>query len=213
VNEQFDAEFYAVPKEAVEDPEAADAVLGGDETVIDVQTHYVADRDQQTAIHLPALYRNTMPSWWRGLDGHDSYSFAEYLRCVFLETENAVAVWAPRRASVCAAHNGELKRAASRGLGQRNRLLMLRRRPDEAEVARVDGRMDGGVRRSWKVYTMGEPNLTLRLAWCPGLARHDARRHKVDADDDDIGQQFVERVEELAPRCPAHHLRPQRISS
>ena len=92
LNEQFDAEFYAVPPEALEDPEAADEALGGDEVVIDVQTHYVADRDQETGKHLPELYRNQKPSWWTGLDGHNSYSFAEYLRCVFLETENAVAV-------------------------------------------------------------------------------------------------------------------------
>ena len=207
VNEQFDAEFYAVPKEAVEDPEAADEVLGGDETVIDVQTHYVADRDQQTAIHLPALYRNTMPSWWSGLDGHDSYSFAEYLRCVFLETENAVAVLSssPGVQEHVQLYNGEL--AATRRLfeelGQRNRLLnhsvVDPTKPKSLES--MDEWMVECAPVAWKVYTMGEPNLD-PSAWQSALGWRDTMPGKWHKgwmlDDDDIGQQFLERVEELA---------------
>src|SRR6516165_8991114 len=92
VNQQFGADFYAVPREATEAAEAAHEALGGDEVVIDVQTHYVADRDQATASHLTEMYRLAMPSWWKGLDGLSAYSFAEYLRCVFIESETAVAV-------------------------------------------------------------------------------------------------------------------------
>ena len=92
MNEQFGNEYFAVPRACADDPEAADEVLGGDEVVIDVQTHYVADRDQSTAPHLIEMYRYAMPAWWRGLDGYEAYSFGEYLRCVFVETETAVAV-------------------------------------------------------------------------------------------------------------------------
>ena len=88
----FDMMNQLIPKLVAEDPEAACEVLGGDEVVIDVQTHYVADRDQSTAPHLIEMYRYAMPEWWRGLEGYEAYSFGEYLRCVFVETETAVAV-------------------------------------------------------------------------------------------------------------------------
>ena len=93
INEEHGEEFYSIPREAVFDRNAADEALGGDEVVIDVQTHYIADRlDPSTARGTIELYRSAMPSWWKGLDDLSSFNFAEYLRCVFLETETAVAV-------------------------------------------------------------------------------------------------------------------------
>ena len=63
VNAQFDAAYYDVPAEAVADREAADEALSGDEVVVDVQTHYLADRLQPIVPHLTELYKNAMPSW------------------------------------------------------------------------------------------------------------------------------------------------------
>jgi predicted TIM-barrel fold metal-dependent hydrolase len=207
VNQQFHSEFYAVPPEAVEDPEAADEALGGDEVVIDVQTHYVADRDQQTAQHLPTLYRNQMPSWWTGLDDHNSFSFAEYLRCVFLETENAVAVLSssPGVEEHVQLYNSELyaTRRLFEELGQRGRLLnhavVDPAKPNSLES--MDEWVEQFSPAAWKVYTLGEPNLDPAV-WQGVLGWRDTMPGKWHKgwmlDDDGIGQRFMDRVEELA---------------
>ncbi len=100
VDEAWGGGFYNLPKEAELDKDAADAALGGDHLVIDVQVHYVSDR--------PGAHKRTTQS----IDvassvAHDrfqglsklvwnqralGFSFAEFLRCVFLETENDMAV-------------------------------------------------------------------------------------------------------------------------
>ena len=38
------------------------------------------------------MYRALMPGWWEGMQGLEGYHLAEYLRCVFLESETALAV-------------------------------------------------------------------------------------------------------------------------
>ena len=152
VNEQFGSQFYAVPPEAVEDPEAANEALGGDQVVIDVQTHYVADRDQSTAQHLPVMYRKAMPGWWQGLDDLTGYSFAEYLRCVFVETETAVAVLSssPGVEEHVQLYNSEMAATLSspRRVGRSSAAPEPRgRRSHPPGGARVDGQMGGGMRR------------------------------------------------------------------
>jgi len=86
--------WYRVPAEAALDEAAAREALGGDEVVIDVQTHFVSDRPacDRWGPQLHALYRAVAPSWWEGLDAVEGYRMAEYLRCVFLESDTAVAV-------------------------------------------------------------------------------------------------------------------------
>lgn len=93
--------FYQVPPEAVLDRAAADAALGGKELVIDAQTHYVCDRPipTQSAIEtIIGLGESVAPERFKGLyqlvrtQSQAGYSLAEYLRCVFLESETAVAV-------------------------------------------------------------------------------------------------------------------------
>jgi predicted TIM-barrel fold metal-dependent hydrolase len=86
-------EFFVIPPEAELDDEAADAALGGDELVVDVQTHYVSDRTLPLWNNfLLPMYRDLMPDWWVGMDDLVDYSLAQYLRCVFLESETALAV-------------------------------------------------------------------------------------------------------------------------
>ena len=48
INEQRGGDFYHVPAEAALDQAAADAALGGNQTIIDVQTHFVANRSLLT---------------------------------------------------------------------------------------------------------------------------------------------------------------------
>ena len=207
VNEQYGTDFYVVPPEAVDDREAANEALGGDQVVIDVQTHYVADRDQSTAQHLPMMYRKAMPEWWKGLDDLTGYSFAEYLRCVFLETETALAVLSssPGVEEHVQLYNSEM--AATRRLldelGGRRRLL------NHAVVDPIHPQalesMDKWVEEcrpsAWKVYTLGQANLApdaymFDTSWRETMP---GKWHKGwMLDDDDLGRAFLDRVSELA---------------
>jgi uncharacterized protein len=87
-------EWYRVPAEAELDAQAADACFAGAAPVIDVQTHFVSDRPECVSWNrtLQALYRGVAPDWWRGLDDPAAYDMTAYLRCVFGESETAVAV-------------------------------------------------------------------------------------------------------------------------
>ena len=48
LNDAWGHDFYKVPSEATVDQEAADAALGGDELVIDVQVHFMGDGREQS---------------------------------------------------------------------------------------------------------------------------------------------------------------------
>jgi predicted TIM-barrel fold metal-dependent hydrolase len=86
--------FYAVSEEAARDPDAAEAALAGDELVIDVQTHYVASAraEQPPARAILDFIRSVAPQRWADLRGAAALSLAEYLRCLFVESETALAV-------------------------------------------------------------------------------------------------------------------------
>ena len=207
MNEQFGTEFFAVPSDAVTDPEAADEVLGGDQVVIDVQTHYVADRDQSTGQFLPEMYKKAKPDWFTGLDDLTGFSFAEYLRCVFVETETACAVLSssPGVEEHVQLYNSELyaTRRLLDELGGRGRLL------NHTVVDPViPGALDNMATwveechpKAWKVYTLGQAN-TDPDAYMFDTSWRDTMPGKWHngwmLDDDGLGRAFLERVTELA---------------
>lgn len=92
--------FFNIPEEAELDQAAADAALGGDQLVIDIQTHYISERSayKEWADLLIQIADFVAGDRFKGLDKimrtqHQlGYSLAEYLRCIFLESETAVAV-------------------------------------------------------------------------------------------------------------------------
>src|SRR5262245_53109863 len=94
LNAAAGCDWYRVPPEAEVDSGAADACLGGDEVVLDVQTHFVADRPECAVWNrsLHAMYSALAPQWWRGLDDLTAYDMTAYLRCVFGESEPAAGV-------------------------------------------------------------------------------------------------------------------------
>ena len=156
--------YYPLPPEAALDPEAAAEVLGGGELIIDVQTHFVSDRREASAAWYDAIqnmYKAVAPDWWSGVDEVTAYDMAEYLRCVFLESETAIAVLTsgPGLAPERMLFNREM--AATRELfdrlGGEGRLL------NHCVVhADVAGEIEGMERErenrqpvGWKVYTMG----------------------------------------------------------
>jgi len=165
LNAEAGREFYRVPEEAALDDAAAAEALGGNEVVIDVQTHFVADRPECRPWHanVRALYEAVRPGWWRGMDGLAAYDLAEYLRCVFVESETALAVLtsAPGLGPERMLHDRELAgtRELAERLGGSGRLLSHAVvHPD------VPGEIETLAERSarlrpvgWKVYTL--PNL------------------------------------------------------
>jgi hypothetical protein len=94
INRTHGERFFELPEQAALDEEAAIEGFAGIGPVIDVQTHFIADQRQMTraTANLMASYRNWAPEWWTGLDGMVGYGFAEFLRCIFVESETIAAV-------------------------------------------------------------------------------------------------------------------------
>jgi predicted TIM-barrel fold metal-dependent hydrolase len=190
VNRANGEKFYDVPDEASLDREAADESLGGDELIIDVQTHYIADRparefNRQLIQTLFPLYG---PDWWDGLPPEAALDFVDYLRCVYLESDTAVAVLssAPGVSDQRMLFNHEMAgtRLLLERLGAQDRML------NHAVIhPNLDGELEtmaevvdriGPV--GWKVYTMG------------ATTADDFEKIKGWYLDDDLGVQFLESV-------------------
>ncbi len=164
LNEAFGVECYHVPVEATMEQAAADETLGGSGAVLDVQTHYMGDRDSLRRLSGATMdfYRAVSPDWWSGLSGITFYGFAEYLRCVFVESETAVAVLTappPDSRGEWFLDNNEL--AGTRELIDRlagtNRLLnhTVVHPTDPGNLERMEEWRDLFHPVGWKVYTMG----------------------------------------------------------
>ncbi|GAA0603629.1 hypothetical protein GCM10009547_01550 [Sporichthya brevicatena] len=95
LNRSAGTSFFDVPAEAVDEHEAAMAAFAKPFPVIDVQTHYLAPHASTDAWKTGALHRMysaLMPGWWTELDDIVAFTAADYIRNVFVECENAVAV-------------------------------------------------------------------------------------------------------------------------
>jgi predicted TIM-barrel fold metal-dependent hydrolase len=193
--------FYAVPPEAEVDGEAADAALGGDRVVIDVQTHLVRPSRSATsaADALFAFLRMVDPDRWS--DGVDPslLSAAEWAACVFGGSETAVALLTspPGRARENVLSNADIAgardivdRYAGTGRVLTHAIVHPNLGPTEldamvewAQVLRPAG---------WKVYTL----------WSPP-ERGDAAGWFLD--DEATGRPFLERVRAVGPRIVCAH--------
>ena len=191
LNAEAEREFYRVPAEAALDEGAAAAALGGDETVIDVQTHFVADRPECRPWHasIRGLYEAVRPGWWRGMDGLAAYDLEQYLRCVFVESETALAVLtsAPGLGPDRMLHDRELAgtRELIDRLGGSGRLLNHAIvHPDvEGEIEALAEKSERLRPVGWKVYTLGQMG--------PEGAR---KKTGWFLDDEETGLPFLERV-------------------
>lgn len=172
IDEAWGSGFYNVPPEAVLDRAAADAALGGNQLVIDAQTHYVADRPVATKATLEGIIgmaESVSAERFKGLDklvrdqNAAGYSLAEYLRCVFLECETAVAVLtsgpgAEEKDPARNLNNAEMlgTRELIERLGGSGRLINHTTvHPNvPGEIERMDRWKDWCVPAGWKCYTM-----------------------------------------------------------
>jgi hypothetical protein len=190
LNAEAGRTFYRVPPEAAEDEGAAADALGGGEVVIDVQTHFVADRPECRPWHanIRALYEAVRPGWWRGMDGLAAYDLEQYLRCVFVESETALAVLtsAPGTGASRMLHDRELAgtRELVDRLGGTGRLLNHAVvHPDvDGEIEQLAEKAVGLRPVGWKVYTLGQ------------MGPEGARTQGWWLDDEATGIPFLERV-------------------
>jgi predicted TIM-barrel fold metal-dependent hydrolase len=209
LNEAFDVSCYAVPPEAAFEQDAADEALGGSDLVIDVQTHFMADREYLRAraeTSLIPAYRSLGPDWWSGLDGVTFYGFADYLRCIFLESDTAVAVLTAQPADDEGGHfltNDEMaiaREVVDRFAGTGRLLNHTVVHPtDPAALDNMERWRDKFQPVGWKVYTMGHLPSVNHLAdgWEAGT--------EWMLDDDRYGLPFLERARELDVRVICTH--------
>ena len=219
LDEAWGGGFYNVPEEALLDEAAAVDALGGDQLVVDVQTHYVSSRPgcEGWPRNVVALCEGIAPDHWKGLNNivvkqsQLGYSLAEYLRCVFLESENAVAVLT----SSPGVEGKDNKRMTlnSEMMGTReliDRLGGTGRFYNHCVVhPQIDGELDlmdhwkewcnpGG----WKIYTLyGTGNVDY---WGRGGAPEWGQRDW-SLDDEAVGQPFLERVRDSGVRLLCAH--------
>ena len=216
LDEAWGGGFYEVPAESTLDRGAADESLGGKQLVIDVQTHYVTDHipgqfHEDYALDAIGLLEAIGGDRFKGLDKfmrdqmHAGYSLAEYLRCIYLESDTAAAVLSSSPVAVgnqrtYFVDNAEAiaTRELIERLGGSGRLIN-----HSVATPNVPGDIDMMDRWSewckpagWKVYTMFGPDAI--------------RGYKYDApawmlDDEEFGQPFLSRARELGVRIVCAH--------
>jgi uncharacterized protein len=202
LNESFGVECYQVPVEATMEQAAADEALGGTQTVVDVQTHFMADREALHRLAGPNIdfYQALSPDWWSGLDGITFHGFAEYLRCVFLESETALAVLsAPPPDS-----NGDWFLTNEELAGTRELIDRLAGSGRLLNHTVIHPTMPGNIERmeewrdtfhpvGWKVYTMGRFDTERTLQGLMGFSEGSGWM----LDDERIGVPLLEEARRL----------------
>ncbi len=163
LNEATGIRFFELPPEASLDDEAADAAFASDGPVIDVQTHWIAQRPtlDEFRSSVSYVYKLMKPDWWDGIDGMMAYDIAEYLRCVFVEGETSLAVIsaAPGNESgEMFLRNDEMagmRELFDRTAGTGRLLNHTVVRPNIGEAERMTEWAETYKPVGWKVYTMG----------------------------------------------------------
>jgi predicted TIM-barrel fold metal-dependent hydrolase len=163
MNEAVGERFFEVSPEAGLDDDAAAAAFVADGPVIDVQTHWIADRPtlKDFEQNIFRFYGAMAPDWWSGLDGVTAFNIAEYLRCVFVEAETALAVISSAPGNA----NGEMflknhelagmRELFDRTAGTGRLLNHTVVRPNLGETARMAEWAAEYKPVGWKVYTLG----------------------------------------------------------
>ena len=213
LDEAYGGGFYNVPEEAVLDRAAADSALGGDQLVIDVQTHYVSDRapHQEWANLAVGVADLVGADRFKGLDKimrtqHQAgYSLAEFLRRIYLESDTVVAVLssAPgdeERDRMRMTTNAEMigTRELVERLGGTGRLIN-----HNVVHPNIDGEIDKMDRWSewckpagWKVYT---------VYGAEGLSQYQWRARSWALDDEESGLPFLRRAMDTGVRIVSAH--------
>lgn len=207
LNAEWGKEYYAVPLEATYDWQVAERTFGGDEVVIDVQTHLLAPHASAKNPYYDSSYGKLMPAWWRELHPGVSRDLCYYLDAVFLRCENAVAVLTSGPGTdpaVRQLYNDEMfaVRALVDGLAGTGRLLnhAVVHADDPREVAAMEEFRDEFHPIGWKVYTPGRAIRNTR-----GGSRYTEWIDGWMLDDHEKGFPFLERARSLDVRLVCAH--------
>ena len=213
VDDEWGGGFYNIPQQATLDKAAADAALGGDQFIIDIQTHYIAERPA-TKEWVDNLLLNTnsvSADRFKGIDRllldqwDVGFSLAEYLRCVFLESETSIALLtsAPGvegEGTKRMVTNSEMAgtRELIERLGGTGRLInhSVVHPNNPVELERMDRWTDWCVPAGWKVYT---------LYGASGLGPFQSPHPAWMLDDEQVGLPFLNRVMETGVRTLTVH--------
>jgi predicted TIM-barrel fold metal-dependent hydrolase len=196
--------FYALDEQAALDDDAAEEAFASDGPVIDVQTHWMADRPALRPFqeHVLKGFGAMAPDWWTGLNGVTAYTMAEYLRCVFIESETALAVISASPAS----SEGDMMLSNAEMAGMRElfdrlagsgRLLnhtVVRPNIGEADLMAEWATTYAPV--GWKVYTLGQMS-SRYIGFEPGSEWR--------LDDDKVGMPFLQKVRESGVNLVCAH--------
>jgi len=205
INAAAGHDYYIVPEEAESDEEAAADALGGDQLVLDVQTHMVnpARMSGVTAERLIRFLRSMNPDMWA--DGVDTSQItsAHWVRQVFGGSETAVALITsfpgreheqPLTNAEAAACRDVVDRYAGTGRVLTHTIIhpnLGRQELEAMEEWRNTLRPSG-----WKVYTLWQPS-----EW----AAEGRTERGWYLDDETTGIPFLERVRELGPHLVCAH--------
>jgi uncharacterized protein len=169
--------------------------------VIDVQTHYISDNvpGMNNIVQSTSdTYRMVRPDWWKGMEGLAGYNFGEYIRCVYLESDVAVAVLssAPLDAA-CLVPNEEMvgARHLMDSIGYSGRLLN-HTVIDPSIQDQLDSMEDWADRfgtAAWKVYTLGAFDRSKNEMRNPWML------------DDEVGRRFLDYVRESGVKRVCAH--------
>ena len=205
--------FYNVLDEALMDCAAADEALGGDQLVIDVQTHYTSDRPGalRRMEFLIGFGASVAPDRFKGLiklardQQQAGYSLVQYLSSIYLESETAVAVLssapgAEGKDSMRMLTNSEMvgtRELIDRLAGTGRLINHCVVHPNVAgEIDLMDRWRDWCRPAGWKVYTQYGAGGTGPMHW---------EAPTWFLDDEDSGIPFLERVRAIGvPIVCAH---------
>jgi predicted TIM-barrel fold metal-dependent hydrolase len=202
INAATKTPFYRVTASSSSDVDEANELFRGQHLVIDVQTHFVARHRTALpgAVGVHHFIRQVAPELFPGLNLETDLSLAEYLRCVFLQSETSLAVLtsAPGTEETNILSNGEI--AATRELIDRlagtGRLLhhSIVHPNLPGELERMSAIVERCRPNGFKVYTLFGTAPTGQAAprgWM--------------LDDEKCGLPFLHRAQELGVRIICAH--------
>lgn len=195
--------YYQLDPSADIDIAAAEETFASDSFVIDVQTHFLGDREDTTPYgpFISEMAHELAPRWGN-YGAWVKYQMDEYFRCLFIESETDIAILtsAPGVGGAWLLTNDEMAatRELTSTLGGRGRLLnhTVVRPTFLEDLERMDYWATTYGTSGWKVYTLGSLSDLKGGGWGDTFWQLDSP---------DVGIPFLERVRETGTKIVCAH--------
>lgn len=200
LNEEWNGRFYEVRPDSQWDERSALDDFAPRELLIDVQTHFMAPHALRAnpVEMMKDTYRMVMPDWWHDVRDGTTWTLAEFIATVFIESETSVAVITsgPGLGDGRHLHNDEMlatKRMVEQFGGGGRILHHAVIHPNVKEdFDRMSEYSEIYAPAGWKVYTTG---LLSDTGWSDGWM----------LDDPEAGLPFLETARKIGPRLICVH--------